>query len=91
MMKHLYSQQSVMVPIVTFRNGPESHSERPDPIDAVRSGIVGDLADLQNDVATNEDQESTFSKAITAVAQGPIVGPARLWQKMRNKDQDDNE
>lgn len=74
-----------------FRNGPESHADQPDPIDAVRSGIVGDLADLQADVAEEADQKGTVSTALTALAQGPVMGPVRLWQKMRQSDQDDNE
>lgn len=87
-MRTLYSSRPVARHSFAFRNGPESHSEQPDPIDAVRSGVVGDLADLSADVVQEADQPSTASKAFTALAQGPIVGPARLWRKMRQDDQD---
>ncbi len=90
-MKNLYSNPPVPYRVAVFRNGPETSSEHPDPLDAVRAGVVGDLADLQQDVEQEAERGSTLSSALNAWAQGPIVGPVRLWRRIRSNDRDDNE
>ena len=69
--------------------GPETNRDAPDPHEAVRSGLVGELADLEQDVVEEAAQDGSRRSMLQFLVDGPVVGPIRAWRRLRKENDSD--